>query len=90
MNLKNIIKEFESHEKTILIRSKEDETLRFDMTYVDDKIFKVETQGNFKHHLHDKDWLDLFINFTTGSKMDFDKLRDILSRIPEIYVKDIV
>jgi hypothetical protein len=91
MNLKNIITEINQDNKTILIRSKVDDKFRFDFTYDNnDTIISVETQGDTSTKMNNKDWLNLFIKFTTRSKVDFDDLREILAKIPELYVKDIV
>lgn len=88
--IKAILKEgFLKYEKTILIRSKLDKTLRFDITYKNNKIFKIETQGDYREKMKDKSWLNLFLTINTGEEMNFDKLRSVLSELPELYVKDI-
>jgi hypothetical protein len=60
-----------------------------DVTYKDGIIFKVESQGDFVEKMNNKDFLNLITNVTTKSKIDYDKLRLLLSKLPELYVKNI-
>lgn len=85
-----ILTEDHNSEKTILIRSKIDKSIRFDVTYKNGKIFRVGSSGTFPDLLENRPYFDLFIKIAPGKEMDFDLLRAILSKIPELYVEDIV
>lgn len=88
-NWKPFLNENKNDEKTILIRSKIDKSFRFDITYKDDKIIKTEIQGDNQDKMNDESWLNLIINVNVGKELDYNKLRSILSELPELYVKDI-
>ncbi len=75
----------------IEVRSNIDKGFKFDIiSDNNNKIFKVESQGDISDKMKDKSWVDLFINFTTNKILDYDLLRNTLSKLPELYVADII
>ncbi len=77
--------------KAILIRSKTDKMFRYEV-HIDqnNKIFKIESQGDLSDKMYDKKWVDFVIKICTGTIMDYDFLRDFQAKTPELYVEDIV
>jgi len=75
--------------KTILIRSKNDKSFRFDVTYKNNKITKTEIQGNNDDKMNDKSFLNLIVNFNVGKNLNYNLLKSILYELQELYVKDI-
>lgn len=90
------VSEVFSHDKyphnIVMIRSKIDKSFIWDIYYRTDnnKIFKVENSGKQRDVFADKPWFNFILNFSTGKTIDFDYLRDSLSKFPELYVKDIM
>ncbi len=87
------LKLFESFNdnKTILIRSKADRSFRYDVSFNNDnKIVKVESQGDIADKISDKLWFNFITKLTTNTVLDYDQLRALLGEIPELYVDDII
>ncbi len=81
----------EDDSKVLEIRSNLDKLFRYDVFFDrNNKIFKVENQGDTADKMTERPWLDLFLNFAPGKILDYDFLRSTLSKIPELYVSDIL
>ena len=89
-NWKQLLNEDTNNQYTVLIRSKIYKTFRMDVTYKDGIIFKVESQGDFAEKMNNKDFLNLITNVTIKSKIDYDKLRLLLSKLLKIDILGIL
>ena len=76
-------------EKIILIRSKTDNTFRFEISYKNGIIYKIETQGNFGNYINHKSFIDFLVNMNVKKEVKYNYLRTFLSEFSELYVKDI-
>ena len=77
--------------KTILIRSKTDKTFKYDIIYGSDNIVKkTVNQGDTSSKMDDKNFVKLIIGFGVKNRIDFDNLRSILDKLPDLYVKNII
>lgn len=86
------LKESLNDNREIVIKSNEDKLFEFNIYYDrNNNIVKLENKGDIGDKLiTNKPWLDLFIELSPGKILNFDVLRDLLSKIPELYVSDII
>ena len=86
---------FDKRENAFLIRSKSDKNFAYDI-YTDDtnKIYKVNIQGDIKKQIEDKldvkTYLDFLVKLGLKQKLDYTFLKNILAKLPDLYVADVI